>query len=224
MMFNQGNSICKCSRSIHQLLGFAVAGACVSGVIIFLLLPRLALLAAEPGSTRQESGQGYNVEIVVPEVRTNKRGQDPSHAAGSNEEECTTSCSLAKHAIAEFTPSMFHDALSEVAAEAVGQPSLGLDTLLFYNKRTLELLDEIGSGPLSQAHTRFLRRELARDHATVSIRMVDENGRIRASYGPAQVPLGQKQHLSPADTSGLFPMEFNGTVMRTGLYRLWSRY
>ncbi len=214
-MFNQGKSIFKRFRSIcvRQLIGLAILGVAVCGTMIFLLLLHY---------NTEDDKLGYTVEIVVPEVLTHKRGQEPGGA--NSKKECTTSCSLAKHAIAEFTPTMFRDALSDYAAGAVGQPSMGLDTLLFYNKRTLELLKEKGAGPLSQAHARFLRRELARDHAIVSIRMVDENGRVRASYGPAQLPLGQKQHLSPADTNGLFPMEFNGTVIRTGLYHLWSRY
>ena len=205
--------------------GFQITGA----LFIFVgscAIANMLLAHDEPlGDAFAESGAagGFEVEIVVPEVRTNKRSKSEDYAAKEGEA-CTTGCSLAKHAIAEFTVDNFRDALRNYAEFAPWQESEPLDTLLFYNKRTLEYLDSEGSEPLSPEHVAFLRRELARENAIVTIRMVDEHGVTRVTYGPEKVPLGQKQHLAPTEVGNLFAMEFNGTVMRTGLYHLWSRY
>lgn len=138
-------------------------------------------------------------------------------------EECTTSCSLAKHPIPELTEHGFEVAVRAYGKELVDAPSESLETLLFYGSRTLSLMEEVGTADLSEAHLKFLRKELSRDQAWVSLRMVDEKEKVLVSYGPTLVPLGAKQHLS-AIGKNLKAMEFNGTVMRTGVNYLWSRY
>ena len=192
-----------------------LVGCCAAASLIIASSAK-SVAGAEPRG-------GFEVDIVVPKVVTNARGTEPG-AAPAEGEACTTGCSLAKHAIPDFTEEMFAEALASYATSAATETSEALDTLLFYNKRTTELLDTLGHGPLSEDHVSFLRSELARDQAVVSIRMVDENGVVRVSYGPEKVSLGKKQHLAPSETGNLFAMEFNGTVMRTGLNYLWSRY
>ena len=141
----------------------------------------------------------------------------------SAEEECTTGCSLAKHSIPAFTPYDFEKTLAAYAALPASEESEELEKLLFYGSRTKQLIEEVGVADLPAEHLAFLTRELARDHAIVSLRLVDDDDVVRVSYGPTKVPFGEKQHLAPVGED-LQAMEFNGTVMRTGVNYLWSRY
>jgi hypothetical protein len=139
------------------------------------------------------------------------------------EEECNTGCSLAKHSIPAFTPYDFEKTLAAYAALPATEASEELEKLLFYGSRTKQLIEEVGVADLPAEHLGYLKKELARDHAIVSLRLVDENDVVHVSYGPTSVPFGEKQHLAPIG-EGLQAMEFNGTVMRTGVNYLWSRY
>ena len=156
------------------------------------------------------------VEIVAPVPI----GKTPKAKAPG---ECTTGCSLAKHPIPDFTPDDYLAAVARYAKADADAAGAALEKLLFYGTRTEELMQRFGTSGLPAAHVSFLRRELSRRHAHVSIRLVDAGGRVRASHGPSRVPLGHKQHLH-AVTLGNQSLEFNGTVMRVGLYHLWSRY
>ena len=144
--------------------------------------------------------------------------KDPS----GEDEKCTTGCSLKKHPLPPYGRGDFARARYQYAQEAPEAASEALETLLFFAGTTRNFLDDMGYGPLSPAHREVLDRELARA-AIVQIRMVDDSGRVRVAYGPQRLPFGVKQHLHPVDHD-LQPLEFNGTVMRTGLNYIWSRY
>jgi len=211
----------------NRLRGLQVAGA----LFVFAgscALAHVLLVSDDPiGQAAAESAldpEDYEVEIVVPAVRTNKRTEKKIGVAPKEGEDCTTGCSLAKHSVPEFTLGDFYEALKDYAAGSPSDQGDGLDKLLFYGKKTLEFIETEGTDPLSAEHVAFLKRELRRENAVVTIRMVDEHGTTRVQYGPEKVPLGAKQHLAPSEVGNLFAMEFNGTVMRTGLYHLWSRY
>jgi len=153
------------------------------------------------------------VEIVAPEP--------PKNAKASG---CAAGCSLKDHPVEKLTLKKFNQALVDYAASAPDAQSEGLERLLFHGEHTRELLQQYGAGPLPPAHRAFLSRELARTHAVVALRIVDDQGIVRASYGPQRVPIGHKEHLHADKLERIQPMEFNGTVMRVGLYHLWSRY
>lgn len=159
-----------------------------------------------------------HVEIVAPEPPKSKK------TAGSDGEACKTGCSLAKHAIEPLEEDEFFRVRDEYALLAPGEPTKALETLLFYGERTKLLLDAHGYGEMSQDHVAFLDRQLARDHAHVSVRLIDEADRVRVAIGPTRVRLGKKMHLLPHVLDDVQSLEVNGTVMRTGLYHLWSRY
>ncbi len=158
------------------------------------------------------------VAFEVPE------GTGPKASADGTKEECTTSCSLAKHPVPPFDELDFEMARAKYAKAPAEAASEGLEALLFYGPDTERFLGELGYGSLSDEHRSVLTRELARDEAMVNLRLVDEaDGRVRAAYGPTLVPIGKKQHLATIG-EGRLAMEFNGTVMRTGVNYLWSRY
>lgn len=175
------------------------------------------LLLSERGVITEATAAGevVAVDIEVPMSAAEKKKADPKACHG---------CSIGKHHIPPYTDEMFREAMAAYAKLPHWQESEGLDTLLFYGDETLEKLEEHGTEPLSPEHLAFLRRELSRTHAEVHIRVVDEYGEVRVEYGPERVPLKVKEHLQAKENGNLYAMEFNGTVARTGLYHLWSRY
>jgi hypothetical protein len=186
-------------------LGAALfVGSCA---VVQLLVSRGAIAPADAHDAV------VGVDIEVPEVPGKK---DPKKACHG--------CSIGKHHIPPYTDEVFREAMDGYAKEPYWQQSDGIDTLLFYGDETLEKLEQFGTEPLSPEHLAFLRRELSRTHAVVHIRVVDERGEVRVEYGPERVPLKVKEHLEAKDNGNLYAMEFNGTVARTGLYHLWSRY
>ena len=180
-------------------------------------------LLAALGSLAWATSQPGRSAVVPTETYTEVIFEDPipTGQVKESKEKCTTSCSLAKHPIPDFSPRDFEKALASYAESPAAEASPALETLLFYGARSQEYIEQFGTTGLPAQHLAYLQRELSRDHAEVSLRLVDEAGRVRVSYGPTLVPLGQKQHLSP---NTLQAMEFNGTVMRTGVNYLWSRY
>ncbi|RMH42971.1 MAG: hypothetical protein D6689_06495 [Deltaproteobacteria bacterium] len=171
--------------------------------------------AAAVGETSAVSGDVV-VDIVAPAPVA------PPKAAG-DDGNCASGCSLKNHPVPPFTPEQFADALAAYQRQPVAADGDALDTLLFYGRRTRELIDLFGTDPLDDAHRTWLLRELSRTHARVSIRVIDEHGAVRALVDGQRVPIGIKQHLH-AQVKDLQPLEFNGTVMRVGLNTVWSRY
>lgn len=171
-------------------------------------------------------GQGFFEDVLSSPVALDITAPTPLGKVpvdDTEEEDCKTSCSLKNHPIAPFRVADFQRALADYAESSPTQASAGLDTLLFYGATTETYLGGFGSGPLSPEHLRFLRRELARTGARVSLRLIDEAGETHVATGEMNVPIGNKQHLHPAINS-VQPLEFNGTVMRVGLHYLWSRF
>ncbi len=149
---------------------------------------------------------------------------DPLAKTKDEKEKCLAGCSLKKHDIAPFTDEQYHAAIKAYGKAGVDETTPALDKLLFYGRRTIALIDQHGTGTLPEDHVAFLKRELARSRAIVSVRFINADGKVRVNLAPVTVPIGIKQHLKPTALDGTQPMEINGTVMRTGLYHLWSRY
>jgi hypothetical protein len=105
----------------------------------------------------------------------------PVKKSKAEEEECTTGCSLAKHAIPDFTPYDFEKTLAAYAALPATQVSEELEKLLFYGSRTKQLLEEVGTADLPAGHLAYLQTELDRDQAVVSLRLVDDANVVRVS-------------------------------------------
>ncbi len=194
-----------------------VALAAIAGTAAFAWA--IAGRSGEPGEPVASAAPLPVVEIIAP-----KPPDELPHDDQEPEEECKNGCSLQTHHIPPLTDDQFLAALEAYAKEPPDQDSEALDTLLFYNARTIELIETHGTGKLPPAHAAFLRKELARDDADVWVRFVDEADKVRVAVGPIRVPIGKKKHLHPHLLDDVQSMEINGTVMRTGLYHLWSRY
>ena len=134
---------------------------------------------------------------------------------------CATGCAALPRSADELSEPELEQALSAFAEAPCG-PSGALETLLFYGAQTRRWLDD-GRRALPSGHEAHLRTELARTHATLDVRVVDELGVERLRLGERRVPLGVKQHLAVARTRDLQPPEVSGTVRRVGVDRLWAR-
>lgn len=141
----------------------------------------------------------------------------PAPAAG-----CGAGCEPgAAHALSDEDFSLW---LRSYAQDPPAAPDLALETLLFYGPSTREQLDRLGYGPLDEAHRAVLDRELARDTVVVEMRLIDEDGALRALLPPREIPLVEKQHLTLEDSGSLGPIIAGGKVKRVGLAHLWTRW
>lgn len=138
---------------------------------------------------------------------------------------CGTSCagpdpSDFDHLEAELIPFLFEDWNQQPVGEATEE----LETLLFYFQDTQAYLATQGATGLDAEHERFLREQLARDTVTVQMRVVEDDGTVRASLPEQDIPLKEKQHLVFDGTGSLGHLETGGKVKRVGLAHLWSRW
>jgi hypothetical protein len=136
---------------------------------------------------------------------------------------CATGCAAAQDTLPALTAFEYARLLELMRAEPLTGDNEALETLLFHGERTRELMEAHGTEELDEEQNAFLERELARDHVRLEVRLVTEDGRERAHLGPVRVPLGEKQHLHPENTTDLTPPEISGTVRRVGLNHLWTR-
>ena len=162
-------------------------------------------------------------------------GLDPVEAAQTSAEaappeeqtpaDCKTSCSLGdqtdEHHLSDGEVEVL---LEDWNLQPLGEPTIELETLLFYFKDTQHFLDEHGALGLDPQHEAFLRQELARDTVTMEMRLLDSQGQVRGTIPPTEIPLKEKQHITFAGTGSLKHLETGGKVKRVGLAHLWSRW
>ena len=150
----------------------------------------------------------------------------PGAAGGPTglDEVCATGCSAASYVDGELSQAELARLLAVwESAPASPEGELALDTLLFYGPQTRALAWRSGFDGLSHSRAKLLARELERDQARVSVRLVNEAGEERLYLPPTRFPLGEKQHVMAERTSDLQPPEVSGTVKRVGLSHLWVR-
>jgi hypothetical protein len=142
------------------------------------------------------------------------------HAHG--EEVCASGCAASSHPTKELTRERFSQLLGRFAIEPMNEDSPALDSLVYFGRQTRKFIEAKGFGPLDQQRSRFLWDELARNHAKIAIRVVDEHGEVRSWIEPTKVPL-DRRHVFDMQTNGVQPLVTSGTVKRTKLGYLWTR-
>ena len=135
---------------------------------------------------------------------------------------CPSGCAASRHPTDELTRLRFRQLMAQLALEPMDETSPAFETLLYFGRQAKEFVESEGTLPLDPARATILRRELARTHARVSIRVVDEQGDVRAWLPPTRVPL-DRRHEFPMETNKVQPLQTSGTVKRVGLYHLWNR-
>jgi hypothetical protein len=137
--------------------------------------------------------------------------------------QCASGCDVKPKSVQRrLSDEEIDERLALVDATPVGSESDALDELLFYGAQVRARLGAEDAPTLSAAWHAFLTRELRRTYAVIEMRVVDENGEVRAWMAERRVPLGVKQHLH-LDDKRLPGLEASGTVLRTSLYHLWTR-
>ena len=135
---------------------------------------------------------------------------------------CPSGCAASRHPTDELTRPRFRQLMAQLALEPMDETSPAFETLLYFGRQAKAFVDSEGTSPLDPARATILRRELARTHARVSIRVVDDQGEIRAWLPPTRVPL-DRRHEFPMETKNVQPLQTSGTIKRVGLYHLWNR-
>lgn len=148
----------------------------------------------------------------------------PVHGEGSGIN-CASSCTgpdPANHDVleAELIPGI----LEEWNSQPIGEPTIELETLLFYLADTRAFIEAQGTPGLDQAHADFLKAELARDTVSMEMRLLDEAGQVRGFLSAPSFPLWEKQHLTFTGTGSLGHLETGGKAKRVGLAHLWTRW
>jgi len=141
---------------------------------------------------------------------------------GALEEPCEAGCSVGSHPVTPLTANEYREQLRRIARGPEGDRTQALETLLFHGTQVRELARDLGLGPLEGEQAALLRRELARTHARLWLRVVDEQGEVRAEVDGVRFPIGRKEHIHPV-ARNLQPPEISGTIQRTGLRHLWTR-
>ncbi len=138
------------------------------------------------------------------------------------EEVCASGCAASHHPTEQLTDRQFDQLLADYSVEPIGDAGEAFETLLYYGRQVTVLLDRHGTGPLDSLRAEILKQELARGHAEVSIRIVDESGVVRALLPPTSVPL-DRRHEFKLDPHDLQPLIASGTIKRVGRDHIWTR-
>jgi hypothetical protein len=138
------------------------------------------------------------------------------------EEVCASGCAASHHPTEQLTDRHFEQLLADYSVEPIAEAGEAFETLLFYGRQVIGLLDRNGSGPLDPLRAAVLRQELGRGHAELAIRIVDESGVVRAILPPTSVPL-DRRHEFKLVPHNLQPLIASGTVKRVGRDHLWMR-
>jgi len=121
---------------------------------------------------------------------------------------------------AELIPGIFE----EWNSQEIGDPTIELETLLFYNHDTQAFIAEKGTPGLDEKHAAYLKAELARDSVSMEMRLVDDAGQVTGFLSVPSFPLWEKQHLTFTGTGTLGHLETGGKAKRVGLAHLWTRW
>lgn len=164
---------------------------------------------------------------IVPAVHLNETTDDFSHGTEATfhahgDQVCASGCAASRHPTDRLTKRRFLQLLDECSQSPLNANNLAFETLLFFGRQTSQLLDDCGSGALTTAQALTLRNELTRQHAFVSIRLVDVHGDIRSKVCNVRVPL-DRRHVFSMTSKGLPPLVTSGTVKRVGQKHLWTR-
>ena len=138
------------------------------------------------------------------------------------EQVCASGCAASNHPTERLTRKHFEQLLRRYAVGPMDETNLAFETLLFYGRQTREMMAGQSDSVLDPLRLEVLRHELRRPGAKVSIRLIDDEGNVRASLPPTKVPF-DRRHEFKMDTIRVQPLITSGTIKRVGLYHIWAR-
>jgi len=187
------------------------AGAATVGACIIWLTQSVPLLAGT------SSPSTLTTNTTVPS-QTDSGSSEPGSDPG-----CQAGCSITNHPIEPLTDSDYHSLIRSVAVGSDTEREYALETLLFHGPQVTDLIDRLGTDPLADPEVEALRHELSKTHVRFSIRLVDQEGVVRAGIENERFPIAEKTHVHFPDTRDMDALEVSGTIFRTGLQHLWTR-
>lgn len=140
-------------------------------------------------------------------------------------EECKTGCASVPAPSADISHEEIAGLIAEIAEidGTLDGDVVAYEALLFHARSVATYLDGHETPKLSAERRRQIDREVRRTEAVINLRVIDEAGVVRARLDDQRVRLGEKAHLQIHHTQGIQPIEYSGTVVRTGAKHLWAR-
>lgn len=138
------------------------------------------------------------------------------------EEVCASGCAASRHPTETLTEEHFEFLMKEFSKQPKSQNSEALEQLLYFGPQTKKMIEQFGFQPLDSSRATFLWSELQTTHAKISIRVIDQTGKIRTWLEPTLVPF-DRRHVFKMETNDLQPLVTSGTVKRVGLNHMWVR-
>jgi len=136
---------------------------------------------------------------------------------------CATGCAVSHHPTPRLTTKRCQALLAEYQQQPFDQESESLDALLYFGAQTrFKLRSDSLRELLDADHLTLLERELSRDRAIVTIRLLDQHGKVRAECPASEVPQHVRQ-VFECDVYDLQPLVCSGTVKRVGKNHIWQR-
>lgn len=166
-------------------------------------------------------------ETLVPPINLGDEFANFEHGSDAHfhphgQEVCASGCAASNHPTATLTRIEFVDLMEKFANQPLTEESFALESLLYYGRQTLSMIETYGSQNLDEARLSFLRSQLEFTHADVQIRIVDESGEVRSWIKPTKVPF-DRRHVFTMETKNVQNLVTSGTVKRVGLHHMWTR-
>ncbi|MCZ6767123.1 MAG: hypothetical protein O7D32_09360 [bacterium] len=190
-------------RSLVVFAGAATVGACI-----------IWLTQSIPSSAGTHVSSTATANPAVPSSTDSDSSGEPG---------CQAGCSITNHPIEPLTDSDYHSLIRSVAVGGDAERVHALETLLFHGPQVGDLIDRLGTGPLADSEVETLRHELSKTHVRLWMRLVDQEGVVRASIENERFLIAEKTHVHFPDTQDMDALEISGTIFRTGLHHLWTR-
>ncbi len=174
-----------------------------------------------PKPTQSELDDGLVPPIVFDD--DDEFSHDASaHFHAHGDQVCASGCAASRHPTKTLTKPEFLRFIEAVSKRPLDADNKAYESLLYYGRQSLRMLNQHGVGRLAPLVEAQLRGELERTHVFISLRVIDEHGEIRTWLEPTRVPL-DRRHEFTMETNRLPQLITSGTVKRVGLDHLWTR-
>ena len=198
-----------------SLLGAAVA---VTGMV-----PRMTMRVGKTAISRTTSATDPLVPPLAIDFSDGHFSHDPAAVPhGHGENQCASGCAASRHPTGQLTAAAFHRLLTAYQQTAPTGENEALEKLLFYGRQSQLHWQRAKHNAIDPLWRTILDAELNKTHVRISLRILDEAGRVRSRINGIRVPL-DRRHVFEMENEGLQPLVTSGTVKRVGLDHLWTR-
>ena len=141
---------------------------------------------------------------------------------GHGENMCASGCAASRHPTAPLSADAFRQLLLDYQQIAPTGDNEALEKILFHGRQSRNHWKIQRAASIDPLWRMVLDEELQKTHVLISLRILDESGRVRSGMSHIRVPL-DRRHVFEMEREGLQPLVTSGTVKRVGLDHLWTR-